>query len=128
MKLPGNARQLENLIARVVGNRETDEPLSLHDLPDDAWRELADVETRAELTGEAESRATQSSAADDLHTQLLRVLDLNGWSLARSLEYCERLLLELALRRARGNQTQTARLLNITARSVYNKLRKHNLH
>ena len=56
------------------------------------------------------------------------MLDDNGWNLTRSLEYCERLLLESALRRADGNQTQTARLLGITARSVYNKVRKHKLH
>lgn len=128
MRLPGNARQLENLIARVIGNRETGEPLGLLDLPDDAWRELADGEARAAATVEAEERAAQSSEDDDLRAQLTRVLELHGWSLARALEYCERLLLESALQRAQGNQTQTARLLNITARSVYNKLRKHNLH
>jgi transcriptional regulator with PAS, ATPase and Fis domain len=128
MKLPGNARQLENLIARVVGNRETNEPLGLLDLPDDAWREIADGEAHAQAPGEAESCGTKSPAPDDLHAQLTRVLDLNNWNLARSLEYCERLLLEAAITRTHGNQTQTARLLGITARSVYNKLRKHNLH
>jgi transcriptional regulator with GAF, ATPase, and Fis domain len=36
--------------------------------------------------------------------------------------------LEAALHRAQGNQSQTARLLGITPRSVYNMVRKYNLH
>src|SRR5919205_199054 len=41
LRLPGNARELEHLVARVVGARETAGPLGLLDLPADAWRELA---------------------------------------------------------------------------------------
>ena len=125
MRLPGNARELEHLVARVVGDRETAEPLSLLDLPTDAWRELAVGEPPAQALEAAESHPT---SPDELRAQLARVLDDNGWNLTRSLEYCERLLIESALRRADGNQTQTARMLGITARSVYNKVRKHNLH
>jgi DNA-binding NtrC family response regulator len=55
-------------------------------------------------------------------------LDLNDWNLSRSLQHCERLLLEAALHKAHGNQSETARLLGITPRSVYNKLHKHQLH
>jgi len=55
-------------------------------------------------------------------------LEENEWNLSRSLLFCERLLLEATLRAARGNQTHAARLLGITPRSVYNKIRKHNLH
>ena len=128
MRLPGNARELEHLVARVVGDRETDEPLRLLDLPDDAWRELAIGEPAAPPPGRAATVAPPPPSPDDLRAQLLRVLDLNGWSLSRSLEYCERLLLESALQRADRNQTRTAKLLGITARSVYNKLRKHKLH
>lgn len=125
MKLPGNARELEHLVARVVGDRETAEPLNLLDLPAEAWRELAVGESHAPLPAAAEALPT---SPEELRAQLARVLDENGWNLTRSLEYCERLLLESALRRADGNQTQTARMLGITARSVYNKVRKHNLH
>lgn len=126
MRLPGNARELEHLVARVVSDRETAEPLGLLDLPADAWRELAVGESHAQAPPEA-AEAPQTSP-EELRAQLARVLDENGWNLTRSLEYCERLLLESALRRADGNQTQTARMLGITARSVYNKVRKHNLH
>jgi two-component system nitrogen regulation response regulator GlnG len=125
MRLPGNARELEHLVARVVGDRETAEPLRLLDLPADAWRELSVEESPAQTL---EAAGAHSTSPEELRGQLARVLDDNGWNLTRSLEYCERLLLESALRRADGNQTQTAKLLGITARSVYNKVRKHNLH
>ena len=55
------------------------------------------------------------------------ILDLHDWNLSRSLDYCERALLECAMRLTRGNQSQTARLMGITPRSVYNKLQKHKL-
>jgi DNA-binding NtrC family response regulator len=64
----------------------------------------------------------------DLPSSIASLLDVKGWNLARSLHYCERLLLEAALHKTRGNQLQTARLLGITARSVYNKIHKHQLH
>jgi transcriptional regulator with PAS, ATPase and Fis domain len=125
LRLPGNARELEHLVARVVGGRDTAEPLRLLDLPADAWRELAVGESQAQTD---EPSGAHAASPDELRAQLARVLDDNGWSLTRSLEYCERLLLESALLRADGNQTQTAKLLGITARSVYNKVRKHKLH
>jgi len=43
------------------------------------------------------------------------------------MEICERHALEAAMERTRGNQSETAKLLGITPRSVYNKLRKHRL-
>ena len=128
MRLPGNARELEHLVARVVGDRETAEPLKLLDLPADAWRELAVVESQAQAPEADAAEEAPTTSPEELRAQLARVLDEHGWNLTRSLEYCERLLLESALLRAEGNQTQTARLLGITARSVYNKVRKHNLH
>jgi transcriptional regulator with GAF, ATPase, and Fis domain len=61
-------------------------------------------------------------------SDLTKLLHANSWNLSRSLQYCERLFLEAALHRAQGNQSQTARLLGITPRSVYNMIRKYNLH
>jgi two-component system response regulator AtoC len=56
-----------------------------------------------------------------------RLLVLNDWNLTRALDSCERSFVEAALQASRGNQTDTARLLGITPRSVYNKIRKHHL-
>jgi len=53
------------------------------------------------------------------------LLDANGWNLSRSLAHCEREAVEAAMQRAHGNQSESARLLGITPRSVYNKMRKH---
>jgi len=55
------------------------------------------------------------------------LLELNDWNLRRSLENCERQALEAAVKRTQGNQSQVARLLGITPRSVYNKVRKYQL-
>ena len=64
----------------------------------------------------------------DIRASLTTLLDLNGGNLARALEHCERLLFEAALHKAHGNQSQAARLLGITSRSVYNKIHKYQLH
>jgi transcriptional regulator with PAS, ATPase and Fis domain len=58
---------------------------------------------------------------------MVRLLDRNGWNLAHTLQYCERLCLEAALHKAHGNQSHVAHLLGITSRSVYNKIHKHHL-
>jgi DNA-binding NtrC family response regulator len=48
-------------------------------------------------------------------------------NLAAALDECERALLETVLSKKQGNQSETARELGITPRSVYNKLRKYGM-
>jgi DNA-binding NtrC family response regulator len=43
------------------------------------------------------------------------------------LRACERSFIQAAFRVSDGNQSKTARLLGITPRSVYNKLRRHRI-
>ena len=50
-----------------------------------------------------------------------------GLNLNQCLSLCEREIILAALREARHNQSEAARLLGLTPRSVYNKLRKHHL-
>ena len=57
-----------------------------------------------------------------------RLLHVNGYNLKRTLQFCERALVSAAVKRTNGSQSQTARLLGITVRSIYNKLHKHQIH
>jgi two-component system response regulator PilR (NtrC family) len=117
-ELPGNARELENLVKRALATKEGTGPLQLQDLPSEILQQLS-----------ARAHASESSASRKPASRSIReLLDGNGWNLSRSLRACERALVAEALGETRGNQTETARLLGITPRSVYNKLRKHQLH
>jgi transcriptional regulator with PAS, ATPase and Fis domain len=132
--LPGNVRQLESLICQALVNKETDTPLDLSDLPIEILRQLSAEKERAVQTAkDATALASKidepvrSAPRQDEADLWSDLLDVNGGSLVRSLECCERDLLAAALRRTRGNQSQTARLLGITSRSVYNKVHRHQL-
>jgi len=125
--LPGNARQVENLVRRAIVHKEDDGPLALVDLPREIWEHVSRQGTAAADVGR-HSRCTSTDVeADEATSYLSRVLALNGWNLSRALAACERSLVDVALEAAHGNQSQTARLLGITPRSVYNKIRKHQL-
>jgi len=65
--------------------------------------------------------------SETLTSSFVQVLEANGWNLRRSLEDCERQGLEAAMKRTNGNQSEIARLLGITPRSVYNKVHKYRL-
>ena len=129
IELPGNARQLENIVRNALVHKSPESPLGLSDLPPSVWQELADqgVDEVTESAGAKASSHRSNSSQVDVHTYLSKLLDRDGWNLARALGHCERLLIESALRLSHGNQSKTARLLGITPRSVYNKLRKHQL-
>jgi two-component system, NtrC family, response regulator AtoC len=133
LNLPGNARQLENLVRWVLVNKDDEAPLNLSDLPLDVWQQLSAPGTLPCAQSDAGScRANAQNVAlaarqHDSPAYFADLLALNGWNHSLSLQYCERLLLEAALHKADGNQSQAARLLGITPRSVYNKLHRHRL-
>jgi transcriptional regulator with PAS, ATPase and Fis domain len=131
LELRGNARELENIVRQVLLNKGKGAELTLLDLPEEVLRRLVDVEAAPDTpplrkgpVGSFDHKPDDAAAHE---LQLLQALLASGADLSTSLERCERILLQAALRRARGNQSQTARLLGITPRSVYNKLRRHNL-
>jgi two-component system, NtrC family, response regulator HydG len=122
--LPGNVRQLENLVRQALVRKANDLPLSVSDLPVETLLELVGID---EKPAEKKPREVDSVDAQALGASIGRLLDASGWNLTRSMEICERHALEAAMARTQGNQSQTAKLLGITPRSVYNKLRKYNL-
>jgi DNA-binding NtrC family response regulator len=121
LDLPGNARQLENLVRRALAHHEGGGPLDLRDLPADVWDDVV----AAAANGVSDT--FEASPTSDLAwtTYPARVLAANSWDLSRSLESCERSMIEAALREADGNRSRAARILGITPRSVYKKLRRY---
>ena len=124
VSLPGNVRQLENIIRQALVERRTETPLGLSDLPAEAWQQLSQGCDAAQPP-QHESNGAASSDADAIGDYVRVLLEANDWNLSRSLAHCEREAVEAAMRRARGNQSESARLLGITPRSVYNKMRKY---
>jgi DNA-binding NtrC family response regulator len=132
--LPGNARQVENLVRWALVNKDDGTSLTLRDLPLAIWQQVAEQGTHSR------DQATLASAEQNLPTStpstphqkmpasIVQLLDLNDWNLADALQHYERLLIEAALQRTHGNQSRAAKLLGITPRSVYNKLQKPHLH
>ncbi|HJU04389.1 MAG TPA: sigma-54 dependent transcriptional regulator [Nitrospiraceae bacterium] len=134
ISMAGNVRQLENLIRQVLVQKTDVASLGLSHLPPEVWRQLSEgghepAGQASQLNDEPASLVSEASLSEKIApTYLVQLLQANGWNLSRSLRQCEKSLMEAALHRARGNQTETARILGITPRSVYNKLRKHHLH
>jgi transcriptional regulator with GAF, ATPase, and Fis domain len=134
LEVPGNARELENIVRWVLVNKGDDTSLNLRDLPLEIWQQLSEKGTYPVAPSELvdEEQNTQQSmlgiSSQDNLSSIVALLEINGWNLSRFLKYCEQLALEAALHKANGNQSQAAKLLRITPRTVYNKLHKHQLH
>jgi transcriptional regulator with GAF, ATPase, and Fis domain len=116
--LPGNVRQLEHIVCRAVAEKSGAGALALRDLPPEILRQLAG---QTQGVGDAESGVPRVEVATPLS------FDTDHWQLSHFLDSCEKMLLERALQKTSGNQSKAARILGITPRSVYNKLRKHHL-
>jgi DNA-binding NtrC family response regulator len=128
LELPGNARQLENLVHQTLANKEQDGPLTLADLPTEVLRQLAEpFEPRLAPVTSPSRTEVPAPSRTQLHECLAEVSKSHQWNLGVCVRQVERSLLEIALRQAGGKQTEAARMLGITPRTVYNKVRKHNL-
>lgn len=126
LDLPGNARELENVVRQALLRKEEDGPLQLDDLPPEIWESLA----RTGSPGKPQRDLSPGQEPPPMAwgaSETKQALEQGGGSLVRSLRQFERAMLVRALELTHGNQTHTAHLLGITPRSVYNKLRKHGL-
>jgi transcriptional regulator with GAF, ATPase, and Fis domain len=133
LELPGNAREVENIVRRALVNKITDSPLGLADLAPEVLQKIAEQKVESQLPDESAGtdnepeRSPFLTAGTDYDASLFKLLQLNQGSLARTLQECERVLIAGALECSHGKQSSAAKLLGITPRSVYNKLRKHGL-
>jgi transcriptional regulator with GAF, ATPase, and Fis domain len=118
LELPGNVRQLENIVRCGVVTARQGDRLSLQDLPPESWVELSRIDPAAQGPSPAERSAPVDATA---------VLEATEWKLQRALDLCEHQLLAAALGASRGNRARAARLLGISPRCIFNKMRKHRL-
>jgi len=124
LHLPGNVRQLENLVRQALVRRKTEAPFGLQDLPMKLLEELIVSDSDPATPDLVEQGKFDPR---EMANYMARLLEINQWNLSRSLDACERNALEAVMRRVEGNQSKAAHLLGITPRSVYNKMRKHRL-
>ncbi|HYJ89634.1 MAG TPA: sigma 54-interacting transcriptional regulator [Pyrinomonadaceae bacterium] len=128
VELPGNARQIENIVRQVLVNKDSSEPLRLSDLAPEIWRSLSGQPSEPTLQTAEDNRPPDDSANGKIDSNLSRLIDRYQWGLSESVEYCERLLLASALKNTTARQSETAKRLRITPRTLYSKIRKYNLH
>ena len=130
LELPGNVRELESILLRALVNKAGANSLDSDDLPLDIWKEFPEDSAANPLTvaSEIKSATTRSQMEPDEFFQMLfRRMKAQAWTLRQTIDYCERLFLEEVLHQTQGNQSQAAKLLGITARSIYSKVKEYHL-
>ena len=121
--LPGNIRQLENIVYRAMACPGRGMLLRLRDLPPEIWTELA----RLDSSGPP---APSAAAPGETHPgafNAVGVLEAVSWKLGLALDRCEEEIVAAALGASSGNRTRAARMLGISPRTFFNKMRKHRL-
>lgn len=102
---PGNVRQLQNFIERLVVFAETDK--------------LEQPFVAAELNAVIGTTQPKPTVEVDFGTSVLELDEV--------VRRAERRALEKALRKSGGNRTIAARILGVSRRTLYNKLEEHGL-
>jgi len=111
----GNVRELENLIRRVLAFKTQGDRITMADL--------------AAVRSESAKRTPKREAllARELVESARNMMGSGHSTFADLLDECERLLLSLAMEQSQRTQTDLARDLGLSRRTLYNKLRKHRL-
>lgn len=102
---PGNVRQLQNFIERLVVFAETNE--------------IGQQLVKSELRAVGAVAETKAPAEVDFAVSVLELDEV--------VRRAERKALEKALRKSGGNRTIAARILGVSRRTLYNKLEEHGL-
>ena len=130
-------RQLENVVRRAVVTRQEGEPLRLSDLPPELWLQIANAnkgtpsparsaDGSPPVLGDPDEGAP-AHGQDPRPFDAMSILAASSWKLTGALDLCEQQILSAALHASRGNRSRAARMLGISARSIFNKIRKHRL-
>ena len=136
VELPGNVRQLENVVRRAMVSRKRGDQLGLSDLPPELWSEIAHVPGSASVqAGSPDEQAPppydpEAAPPVDGRPALLdavTVLEASGWQLGRAMDLCEEKIVAAALGVSSWNRSRAARLLGISPRGIFNKMRKYHL-
>lgn len=130
LELTGNVRELGNIIIAALAGKTDSGPLGLKDLPPRVWAALSTsnaAETEACSRTAPGNAAEARSMAAQTDSLALRFTQRQGWKLDQCLAQCEQEIIKAALQYTSNNQSRAARLLGITPRSIYNKLRKYDL-
>lgn len=121
LTLFGNVRELRNLVTASLAMKTDASALGLKDLPPDVWLELLQSgSVKATMTTDVHPQSSMQFLANRIGEQW-------EWNLEKCLSEFEREIVQAAMFQTRNNQSQAARLLGLTPRSVYNKIRKHKL-
>jgi transcriptional regulator with PAS, ATPase and Fis domain len=130
-RMPGNVRQLENIVVKSLAYKEDNRPLDLPDLPPEVLEELStDVLARDENSAykTADLGDDQTKGRELGIESQSRTLDgVEKESFSQIMAHYEKLLLSRALSVTNGNQSRAAQLLRLSTRTMYNKLRRHRL-
>jgi transcriptional regulator of acetoin/glycerol metabolism len=118
------------VVRHALVTRNRGDPLRLSDLPPELWHQIANLtggrkvrSDAIEPPPEAVNEPKQSSRSFDV----MSILAASSWKLGGALDLCEQQILTAALDVSSGNRSRAARLLGISARSIFNKMRKHRL-
>ncbi len=118
---PGNVRELSNVVLRLVVSA-TDPMITEVDVAEALYQTAVLVDDEPASTDhEIPLPTAPSETARESAPEAARVMA------GRTIEEVERELIEATLRRTGGNRTKAARLLGISRKSLYNKVKSYEI-